>query len=217
MSPSQDALAAEEEAAAALHQEVPHTETKTDAASIAERTAPEPAAVENLGVENMAGATQGDYELLDVEQAEVCLLGIVPTPRVGSCIYSCIALSKKGPEFVREWNCVPRRENGVALHGDREKLEEEAAAEVARLYSEDADPQHVPQPKEYDQIAKANGVSLDVHLHYEGKLCHFLVNPGSSTVVKVLYTTVGGQNLRDGSGHFDFLMDQTLDTEAAAR
>ena len=90
------------------------------------------------------------------------------------------------------------------------------AAEVAKPYKEDVDPERVPEPEAYLAIAVANDVTLDVYLLLSDELYHFYVNPDASRAVKVFYSTCGGNGIRDGKGHFDFLMTQPLATPTDA-
>ena len=71
------------------------------------------------------------------------------------------------------------------------------ASAVARKYSADIDPEHTPEPGEYEGIAKSADVILDIHLLSGGDLVHFLVNPHGTTIAKVLLCGSGGSSLRD--------------------
>ena len=130
---------------------------------------------------------------------------LVVTPAVGSCIYSCIALSRMTDEQVQERRCVWRYANGVARDDARAKYEKELASKVAAEYKNDVNAEKTPDESEYEAIAKATEVTLDVCMFYAGNLVHFYVNEKPGVVVKVLYSGKGGEGLRDSKGHFDFI------------
>ena len=136
---------------------------------------------------------------------EAALLRIVPTPAIGSCVYSCVALALASDDAVYEWNCALRGANGVASEPEREAKEKEMAAEVAGRYDSSVDPEHTPDPSEYEPIAKASSVTLRIHMLSGGELIRFDVNPGASAVAKLFLAGSGGSGLRDCKGHFDFI------------
>ena len=140
-----------------------------------------------------------------VEPTDCALLRILVTPAIGSCIYSCIALGMCSSGSYYEWTCVHRHTNGVAKDHQRALHEQQMARGIANKYKPDIDPEHTPEPNEYEAIARTAGVTLDVHFFYGGVLVHFQLNPGSKQVVRVLWTCSGGHGIADGKGHFDFM------------
>jgi hypothetical protein len=139
---------------------------------------------------------------------EAAFLSVVVTPAIGSCIYTCIALSRSSTEAVYEWNCVSRHPNGVAQDMERAAVEKAMAHDIASVYLDGVDAEHTPSPSEYPAIAAALDVTLDIHMLYAGDLVHFLLNPGAGTAVKLMLCGSGGETLTDCQGHFDFLFPQ---------
>ena len=77
------------------------------------------------------------------------------------------------------------------------------------------DAEHVPEERLYSDIAERLHLCLHIFHFSEQALVRSIVNPDGDTIVRLLYTTTGGQSERDGSGHFDFLADSMLWQEAA--
>ena len=107
---------------------------------------------------------------------EAAVLRVVLTPAIGSCLYSCLVLSKGSQEFVHEWHCTHRFPNGVARDPERATMEKNMAQELANMYGPDVDAERTPKPEEYEAIARVLGVTLDIHFIYAGDLVHFYMN-----------------------------------------
>ena len=136
---------------------------------------------------------------------EAAFLRVVLTPAIGSCLYSCIVLAKASTDFVYEWHCTTRLSNGVARDPERAAAEKDMAQKIASKYETDVDAERIPMPAEYEPIACALGVTLDVHFLYAGELVHFYINRGSDVTVRLFLSGSGGSTLRDCTGHFDFI------------
>ncbi len=152
------------------------------------------------------------FEEIPVPFSESSRLRLVPTPRVGNCVYSCIALGKTADSHVCEWVCAPRDERSVASAPDRATLEAEAALEACRKFHPSADKafsERVPSPENYEAIAKAHDVVLDFYLYIADELHHFFVNKsGQGGAINLFLSGTSASNtpaLRTCSGHLDCL------------
>jgi hypothetical protein len=181
------------------------------AAATQKASGPEQAPSEEAGAEVLQSIPGSELKLQKVPDKDLHRLRLVDTPRVGSCLYSCIYLGKAKEEEVYEWLCQNRRPNGTAKDDEREKVEKQLALDVAKLYKADVDPEVVPESHEYILVAQACKVTLDVHvLHHDGCF-HFLINEGHP-VIKVLLATTG-VDLRTATGHFDFLYHEPINLQ----
>ena len=104
----------------------------------------------------------------------------------------------------------------MATELERASYEKGLAQNVADEYKADVDAEHVPDSKEYDLIAKALHLTLDVHMLYADQLLHFYLNPGQAHVVKVFLSSTGGHTQSDGKGHFDFIVATNPDLTSIA-
>ena len=120
---------------------------------------------------------------IETNPAEECAcVRLLVVPAIGSCIYTCIALSKSSSDTYYEWTCVCRHANGVAKDQERVLSEQRMARDIASQYKADVDPEHTPDSDEYAAIAVALSVTLDVHFFYSGDFVHFRINPGCDHV-----------------------------------
>ena len=137
---------------------------------------------------------------------EAAFLRVVLTPAIGSCLYSCIVLAQGSEEFVYEWHCMHRYPNGVARDPERELMEKKMAQDVADMYGPNVNAERTPKPEEYEPIAVAFGITLDIHFLYSGELAHFYINKGNEQKVKLFLCGSGGSSLTDCKGHFDLIV-----------
>ena len=136
---------------------------------------------------------------------------MVLTPQNGSCFYSCIWLGTEATsEQLREWQCAHRHANSVAKDAEREAFEKKVAQEIADRYQKGIDAEKIPEEWQYEDIAKASDVTVDVFMLHKTAM-QSTVNPGAKKSIKALYvTTSNKKEITEGTGHFHLLVDEPL-------
>ena len=115
---------------ASIGEDIP-SQVRTDVEPVISSIGGQASAPSDIQPEVVELFCEEDIKCTPVPPHDAGLMRVVLTPRIGSCIYTCIALSKLQIDVLHEWNCVYRHENGVARDPERAALEKKWANDVA--------------------------------------------------------------------------------------